>query len=574
MKENFKKKFVVYSIIFLFIGAAITPNIFGNENIENIILPKCTYKTMALDIDDYINAFWKFDECSGNTVGDSSGHDYDGTRYGATWTTNGYSGCALDFDGNDDYVDLTDHVKGIAVNKTDDYIISFYFKSTSNEHGIILSYTGYKNVPEFRIELQPNGSILFKIWTGLCGMICYSDEDHNDGSWHQVEIIFNGISTDPTIKMYIDDKLEEEIIDWLCPIDYTDYLAAAIGKRASDDTGFFDGIIDEIKFILYPKGNDQNPPTIDGPTTGLPDIEYDFSFITVDPEEDEILSIEIDWDDGEIEEITGPFESGEEVIVSHTWIEEDRFDVKARSIDAWDESPWSTPYIVKIGNQPPSNPDITGQRYGDPDEEITYTFIAYDEEGEDIKYEIDWGDGTTTETNYQPSGTQITETHSWDTKNDYNMKARAIDTKNKDGDWEFYPIRIGDKPPENTKIYGAVQGLPGVEYEYALISTDPENDNLTYEIDWGDGNVETDLGPIPSGEILVRSHSFNKTKKYTIKVRTKDEFDYYNLWSEHSVTIPRNKASNQNLLELIFEKIPNILPLFRCLFKIIFDGGK
>jgi hypothetical protein len=77
-----------------------------------------------------MNSFWKFDECSGDTIGDSSGHNYDGTRYGASWDSNGYSGCCLEFDGIDDYVDFTDHAKGINFNKTDDGIFSFYFKST------------------------------------------------------------------------------------------------------------------------------------------------------------------------------------------------------------------------------------------------------------------------------------------------------------------------------------------------------------------------------------------------------------------------------------------------------------
>lgn len=565
MNKNYNRKIIVYGIIVLFFGAAFTPNIFGYENKENIVLYKESSKIMPLNRNNFVNAYWKFDECSGDTLGDSSGHNYDGTIYGATWVS-GYSGCALDFDGVDDYVDLTDHIDGISVNKTDDYIITFYFKTTSNQQGIILSYTGYKNVPEFRIELQSNGSLLFKIWTGLCGMISYTEENHNDGSWHEVEIRFNGISTDPTIKIYIDSDLEEEITDWLCPIEAIDYFDATIGKRASDDTGFFEGLIDEFKFILYPKGNDQEPPLINGPTNGEPDLEYCFTFTTEDPEGDDISYIEIDWDDGNIEKIFGPFESGEVVDACHTWTTEDRFDVIARSIDEWDESRWSEPYVVKIGDQPPSNPAITGQRYGDPQEELSFTFVSTDEEGENIKYLIDWGDGTTTETSYQPSGTQVTETHSWDSNNDYAMKARAIDIKLKEGDWEPYPIRIGDNPPNNVKIYGAVQGLPGIVYEYAFLSVDPENDNVTYEIDWGDGNLETDIGPIPSGEILVLSHSWNKTKSYTIKSRTKDEYDYFNLWSEHQVIIPRNKVSNLNLLNMLVERFPNTIQVFRHIY--------
>jgi len=46
---------------------------------------------------------WKFDEGTGTTAKDSVG-DNDGTLSGATWTTEGVSGSALEFDGTDDYV--------------------------------------------------------------------------------------------------------------------------------------------------------------------------------------------------------------------------------------------------------------------------------------------------------------------------------------------------------------------------------------------------------------------------------------------------------------------------------------
>jgi len=68
-------------------------------------------------------------------------------------------------------------------------------------------------------------------------------------------------------------------------------------------------------------------------------------------------------------------------------------------------------------------------------------------------------------------------------------------------------MRIGDQPPSPPNIYGAVHGYPDVEYDYGIFSIDPENDNLTYDVDWGDGNIETDIGPFPSGVIFPVSHT-------------------------------------------------------------------
>lgn len=51
---------------------------------------------------------WHFDEGEGIIVYDSSGYLNDGTIHGATWTTYGAYGGALEFDGTDDYVEVPD----------------------------------------------------------------------------------------------------------------------------------------------------------------------------------------------------------------------------------------------------------------------------------------------------------------------------------------------------------------------------------------------------------------------------------------------------------------------------------
>src|SRR5439155_11822047 len=51
-------------------------------------------------------AAYNFNEGSGSTVADSSGHGLTGTVQGATWTTGGRYGNALNFNGSSSYVDL------------------------------------------------------------------------------------------------------------------------------------------------------------------------------------------------------------------------------------------------------------------------------------------------------------------------------------------------------------------------------------------------------------------------------------------------------------------------------------
>jgi hypothetical protein len=563
MLNNFIKKSVICGIILLFLGVSFSSSISGTSNDEST-----NANVTNSPLNDYVLAYWKLDTGSGNTAYDSSGHDFDGTINGATWVTGKY-GKALSFDGLNDYVEFDDYSEDLGINKTDDLIYSIWFKSESTEDGLIYSASdkwGISN-PELSIQLCANGSLLFKIWTQYCGIQLYSDKTYNNNNWRHLELFFNGISANPTVTIYVDGIFDNNLTEWLCPIASNEFSLTKMGRRAFDETKHFEGSIDDFKIIKYPGGNKQEPPIIEGPTEGLPGVEYEYTFTLNDPEEDEVEFL-IDWDDGTKEYWRGPYTSGTKVTVSHTWDEDDRYNLRAKSRDIWDDSHWSE-YVVKIGNQPPEPPTIDGPKHGDTQQQLTYTFVAIDEEDEDVNYSIDWDDGTTTEIGYHESGETVTAEHSWNTNKEYNITAQAFDIHGKPGEWSKYHIRIGDQPPTMQGIYGAVNGYPDIEYEYGFIATDPEDDNLSYEIDWGDGNIETDIGPFPSGEIFPRSHTWTKSGTYQIKARAKDIFDYYGAWSEHEIIVPRNKAFNFNLLDLLFERFPRALPILRNLIGLL-----
>ncbi len=560
------KNILIYGIFILLIGTSVVPRITGNIDKNGIQLVGKVLTGILLN-DDYKNAYWKFDECYGNILRDYSGHDYDGTIYGATWTTNGYSGCALDFDGTNDYVDLSSYSDELGINKTDDVIFSFWFKSTNS--GLIYSSTGYENVPELRIELHSNGSIMFKVWTSMCGLSVYSYEDYNDGDWHYSEIYFNGITANPTIEVFVDEDLDGSITDWLCEIENNDFQKTKIGSRASEETGHFDGIIDEFNITKYEQGNKQKPPTIDGPTIGKPNIEYDYTFVTDDPENDSIW-LYIDWDDDDPDERLGPYQSGEEVIVGHKWEKEGQYNITAMSEDIWHRSRCSGEHVVKIGNQPPNIPTINGSKCGDPGVEYTYNFVAEDPEGHNIYYYIDWGDGTF-DNWFGPfaSGEEVNASHGWDSEGDYEIKAQAKDKLDKKGEWSIpYLLRMGNHAPKAPDIDGPPRGKVEEDYTYTFVTTDYEGDDIYYEIHWGD-DTSDEKGPYFSGEEITASHIWVEPKTYIIKARARDEFcGLYSDWSEFKVIIPRSKpiSFNYNLLGWLLEWFPNASLIIRHLF--------
>lgn len=71
-------------------------------------------------------------------------------------------------------------------------------------------------------------------------------------------------------------------------------------------------------------------PDINGPNSGDAEKEYEFSFVSEDPEGNSLLYY-IKWGDDTIDDWFGPFESGEKVNVSHNWSTKGRFVIKARA---------------------------------------------------------------------------------------------------------------------------------------------------------------------------------------------------------------------------------------------------
>jgi hypothetical protein len=360
-KSNYSNKILIAGIIFIFIGAILIPSISSN-NITNQFLNRGV-NFLPLN-EDYVNSYWRFNECEGDIVGDSSIPHYNGTIHGATW--GGSEGdCLLIFDGVDDYVNFSDYASEILINNTDDIIVTFIFKSSGA--GVIFSGTaswGYN--PEFRIELMSNGTLLFYTVMSFQGTRLYSTGTYNDGAWHTVEYYFNGISTAPTATLYVDDELDNSVTHYLHDFENIDFKKATMGVHVHTFTDYFDGMLEDFKIIKYEKGNDQDPPIISGPPYGQPGEEIEFTFTNDDPEEDDV-QIMVDWGDGDITEWSEFIGYGEDLTLYHSWAEENEYCIKAKTMDIWDDSPWSDCFNIKIDNQP--RPiiccDPIGMNFGD-----------------------------------------------------------------------------------------------------------------------------------------------------------------------------------------------------------------
>jgi len=96
-------------------------------------------------------------------------------------------------------------------------------------------------------------------------------------------------------------------------------------------------------------------PSIDGPTSGKAGEEYDYTFSVVDPNDD-VVYYYIEWGDGNIEEWIGSYDSGEEVIISHSWDEQKTYTIRAKAKDSHDaQSDWTTLEVSMPKNKQSTN---------------------------------------------------------------------------------------------------------------------------------------------------------------------------------------------------------------------------
>lgn len=102
-----------------------------------------------------------------------------------------------------------------------------------------------------------------------------------------------------------------------------------------------------ITTVMVGSSYPPEPPTVDGPTAGRINKEYEYTAITTDPEGDQILYM-FDWGDGTQSDWIGPVISGESVSASHTWSEIGDYEVKARAKDIEESRSKWTSYPIQM----------------------------------------------------------------------------------------------------------------------------------------------------------------------------------------------------------------------------------
>jgi len=124
-----------------------------------------------------------------------------------------------------------------------------------------------------------------------------------------------------------------------------------------------------------------------------------------------------------------------------------------------------------------------------------------------------------------------------------------------------YPPNKPDQPT------GQSTGEPNQEYTFSTMCTDPDDDELYYKFDWGDGNQSGWLGSFKSGETVTANYSWESKGTYFVKVKTMDligpniyDYGIESEWSDPlEVAMPKGKLISY--LDLFFNAFIDSFPI-------------
>ena len=232
--------------------------------------------------------------------------------------------------------------------------------------------------------------------------------------------------------------------------------------------------------------------------------------------------------------------------------------------------------ITEEKTNPPSQPSKpVGKTLGTWNVQYTYTSTATDPDGDQIYYLFDWNDGSNSGwLGPYNSGQMGTASHIWTKLGNYSVRVQAHDSWGAQSPFSD-PLRVvitDNTPPNTPTISGPTQIKLFTSYNFTLNGTDDFNQDLTYDIDWGDGNGAAGIGPYHSGEAVVLEHTWRIKGTFSVRARTTDTFGAHSDWTYLQVVAPndyqlRLPALIQHLFQQLFERFPHLFPVLRLLMK-------
>ena len=122
--------------------------------------------------------------------------------------------------------------------------------------------------------------------------------------------------------------------------------------------------------------------------------------------------------------------------------------------------------------------------------------------------------------------------------------------------WEFTTGEEFNQPPNTPSIRGSDSIIPGVafvrpnkEYEFTIVTSDSDGDDVHYWVDWGDNSNSGWLGPYPTSVEITANHTWSQpiSLKF-VKVKAKDIYGAESGWGYLIIIVNCNMQSYNQVM--------------------------
>jgi hypothetical protein len=191
-----------------------------------------------------------------------------------------------------------------------------------------------------------------------------------------------------------------------------------------------------------------------------------------------------------------------------------------------------------------------------------YSCQTTDNNNDQLYYKWNFGDGTISNwIGPFNSGETCMISHQWNDIGEYQVKVIARDENCGKSEWSD-PLDVqvidsdNNRPDKPLTPSGPSNGKIGEEHTYTTLTVDPDDDQLYYMWDLGDGTLSDWIGSYSSGEECSISHTWESHGNYEIKVKARDSYNFESDWSDSlAVTIPKFKNVHFPIINFILQKL-------------------
>ena len=193
-----------------------------------------------------------------------------------------------------------------------------------------------------------------------------------------------------------------------------------------------------------PFENEKPTAKTDGPYYATLDEEIQFNATeSHDNDENGESIVRYDWKFSDEDE----WRNDSSATTTHTYNMPGKYSVSLRVFDNENSSNINTTFaIITKLNSPPGQLEIAGPENGTKNISYNFTIVSTDEDGDHIKYIIDWGDGNITESGFLSSGIPFKTSYKWKDSGEYKIKITADD--NITNTTEDFTIKINEPEPD------------------------------------------------------------------------------------------------------------------------------